>query len=91
MILFPLYSGSNPAFGQNTLGGALALQTKNGFSYTENEVEVRALAALASSNIPYNQAVITAIGAIIIIANRYQEDGWRDYSESELNQLLGYY
>ena len=36
-----LYSGSNPAFGQNTLGGALSLKTKNGFSYTQNEADVR--------------------------------------------------
>ena len=32
-----LFSTSNPVFGQNTLGGALALNTKNGFTYDETE------------------------------------------------------
>jgi outer membrane receptor protein involved in Fe transport len=33
-----LYSGSNPIFGQNTLGGALSLTTKNCFGFDHNEV-----------------------------------------------------
>ncbi|WP_278384177.1 Plug domain-containing protein, partial [Alteromonas mediterranea] len=37
-----LYSGSNPLFGQNTLGGALALTTKTGFSFNANEIDLQA-------------------------------------------------
>lgn len=37
-----LYSGSNPLFGQNTLGGALALRTKTGFSFNANEIDLQA-------------------------------------------------
>ena len=35
-----LFSTSNPVFGQNTLGGALALNTKNGFTYDDTELNV---------------------------------------------------
>lgn len=82
-----LYSGSNPAFGQNTLGGALALQTKNGFSYTKNELDVR------FGSFGQQQYTIQSGGnqdnwGYYILANNYQEDGWRDYSQSELKQLL---
>lgn len=36
-----LYSGSNPIFGQNTLGGALSLTTKKGFDFDHNEVSLQ--------------------------------------------------
>ena len=82
-----LYSGSNPAFGQNTLGGALALQTKNGFSYTQNELEAR------FGNFGQQQFTVQSGGnqgnwGYYFVANNYQEDGWRDHSESELQQML---
>ncbi|MDO6749051.1 TonB-dependent receptor plug domain-containing protein, partial [Gilvimarinus sp. 1_MG-2023] len=37
-----LYSGSNPLFGQNTQGGAIAMTTKNGFNTEYNELELGA-------------------------------------------------
>lgn len=82
-----LYSGSNPAFGQNTLGGALALQTKNGFSYTQNELDVR-LGSFGQKQFTVQSGGNQGNWGYYFIANKYQEDGWRDYSESELKQLL---
>ena len=82
-----LYSGSNPAFGQNTLGGALALQTKNGFNYTEHEIEMR-VGSFGQQQYTAQSGGNKGQWGYYFIANRYQEDGWRDYSESELNQLL---
>jgi outer membrane receptor protein involved in Fe transport len=35
-----LIPGSNPVYGTNTLGGAIALETKSGFSYAHNEAKV---------------------------------------------------
>ena len=35
-----LVSGANPVFGQNTLGGALILNSKDGFSFPHNKVTV---------------------------------------------------
>ena len=34
-----LKAGSNPVFGLNTLGGALSITTKNGFTHTGNQFE----------------------------------------------------
>lgn len=82
-----LYSGSNPAFGQNTLGGALALQTKNGFSYTQNELDVR-FGSFGQKQFTVQSGGNKGNWGYYFIANKYQEDGWRDYSESELKQLL---
>ena len=35
-----LIPGSNPAFGLNTLGGAIAIRTKDGFSHAGNKLEL---------------------------------------------------
>ena len=82
-----LFSGSNPAFGQNTLGGALALTTKNGFSYTKHELEAR-FGSFGQQQFTMQSGGNQGNWAYYIVANQYQEDGWRDYSESELKQFL---
>ena len=82
-----LHSGSNPVFGQNTLGGALAMRLKNGFDYEGSEVEVgggsfgyRQIQAQTGSN--------NGEWGYYLLANREQDDGWRKYSDSEVQQLL---
>jgi outer membrane cobalamin receptor len=82
-----LYSGSNPAFGQNTLGGALSLKTKNGFNYTEDEVDVR-YGSFGQQQYTIQSGGNNGNWGYYFIANSYQEDGWRDFSESELKQAL---
>lgn len=82
-----LYSGSNPVFGQNTLGGALALQTKNGFTFTQNELEAR-MGSFGQQQFTVQSGGNNGNWGYYIVANNYQEDGWRDHSESELQQML---
>ncbi|MBA6340332.1 TonB-dependent receptor [Colwellia sp. MB02u-10] len=82
-----LFSGSNPVFGQNTLGGALALKTKNGFSYTENETDVR-FGSFGQQQYTVQSGGNNGNWGYYFIANRYTEDGWRDFSQSELKQAL---
>jgi len=82
-----LYSGSNPAFGQNTLGGALSLKTKNGFNYTNNELDVR-FGSFGQQQYTFQSGGNQGNWGYYFIANRYQEDGWRDFSQSELKQAL---
>ncbi|MDX2370738.1 MAG: TonB-dependent receptor [Colwellia sp.] len=82
-----LYSGSNPAFGQNTLGGALSLKTKNGFSYTDNEVDVL-FGSFGQQQYSVQSGGNNGNWGYYIIANSYKEDGWRDFSQSELKQAL---
>lgn len=82
-----LYSGSNPVFGQNTLGGALSLTTKNGFDFKQNEVAIQ-LGSFGQQQVNFQFGGSSEQWAYYINANHYQEDGWRDGSPSEIKQLL---
>ena len=82
-----LYSGSNPAFGQNTLGGALSLKTKNGFSYTDTEADVL-FGSFGQQQYSVQSGGNNGNWGYYFIANSYKEDGWRDFSQSELKQAL---
>jgi len=83
-----LIPGSNPLFGLNTLGGALAVTTKSGFTAPG----VDALALGGSWN--RRQLQLTGGGnngtvAGLVAFNGLREDGWRQSSSSTLNQLFG--
>lgn len=82
-----LYSGSNPLFGQNTLGGALALNTKTGFSFDANEVDAT-VGQYGQSALSIESGGNNGNWGYYINANHYEEDGWRDYSPSEVNQVF---
>jgi iron complex outermembrane recepter protein len=79
--------GSNPIFGLNTLGGALAVRTKNGRDFPGTSLGVSAgsfgrwnvEAEHGGSHGPFDW-----YGAF----NALNEDGWRDRSPSELRQLF---
>ncbi|HDY84556.1 MAG TPA: TonB-dependent receptor [Methylophaga sp.] len=82
-----LFPGSNPIFGLNTLGGAFALKTKDGFNNTAMDAEVLAGSfgrkQLQIEN-GWNNGKIAFFGA----GNFFMEDGWRDNSPSEVDQLF---
>lgn len=82
-----LYSGSNPIFGQNTLGGALALSTKNGFSYESNELEL-GIGSDGRQEIGFEAGGNKDRFGYYINVSQYEEDGWRDYSPSEVKQVF---
>ena len=83
-----LTPGSNPAFGLNTLGGALSVQTKSGRQYPGSSAELyggsfgRRAAEFESGG---------AKGAFdwFLTGNFFDEDGWRDVSPSHVRQLFG--
>ncbi len=87
-----LHSGSNPLFGQNTLGGSLSMATKDGFDFDGNEIEI------GMGQFGYRQAQFQSGGsqmrkngdevAYYIVANGEEEDGWRDHSGSEIRQIM---
>ncbi|WP_129777806.1 TonB-dependent receptor [Peristeroidobacter soli] len=86
MTLIP---GSNPVFGSNTLGGALSLQTKDGFSYPGYGVEVnygsydrRRIAATAAS---HGDSGLHWF----VTGNDLRDDGWRDDSPTKARQFFG--
>lgn len=82
-----LIGGTNPVFGLNSLGGALVITMKNGFNYTDTEVE-----AYTGS---WDRVVVNAqSGGHYTLSNgdewgyylnysHFEEDGWRDLSDSD--------
>lgn len=83
-----LYSGSNPIFGQNTLGGALALTTKTGFSYEGTELE-GSIGEHGRRSVGIETGGNNGKWGYYLNVNRYEEDGWRDFSPSEVQQAFG--
>ncbi len=83
-----LLPGSNPLFGLNTLGGALNIKTKTGFSHPGLVVE-----AFGGDFGRYGGHVAYGVNdgdvGLFLLAQGMAEDGWRDFSESEVQQLFG--
>lgn len=82
-----LIGGSNPVFGQNAMGGALLLRSKNGFTHPYNKLTaqagadgVRGLNAEAGDN--------NGDWGYYLNLNRYEENGWRRFSPSDVKQAL---
>lgn len=82
-----LFSGSNPVFGQNTLGGALSLNTKTGFSHTTTNVSLTG-GQYGSKELTVQSGVNNGTWAGYVMASKYEEDGWRRFSPSEVQQLF---
>lgn len=82
-----LIPGSNPLYGLNTLGGAIAIRTKSGRQYPGLGLEGYAGSfgrkagevqfGGQSGNVDY-----------FISGHYFKEDGWRDFSPSEVQQLF---
>lgn len=80
-----LFPGSNPVFGLNTLGGAIALRSKSGFTAPGVSADAsggsfgrrQAKAAVGASHGP-----LAGFAALTYFA----EDGWRRNSPSEVQQ-----
>jgi iron complex outermembrane recepter protein len=77
---------ANPVFGLNALGGALALEMKNGFSFTGAEGE---LGGGSFGRIEGTGEYGVRVGnfAAYIGARGLSEAGWRDGSPASLHQL----
>ena len=84
-----LMPGSNPLFGLNTLGGALAIQTKDGRTNPGTSVQ-----AIYGSDV--RRAVEFEHGGSVpsglnwyLAGNLFAEHGWREDSPSDVRQLFG--
>lgn len=84
-----LIPGSNPLYGLNTLGGAVAVQTKNGRDAQGVGVEYE-FGSWGRQRAMAEYGVVSESGAVdfYIGAQHTTEDGWRDYSSSHVNQLF---
>ena len=80
--------GSNPVFGLNTLGGALAIRTKNGFANPGSKMEVSS-GSFGRRNLELEHGGNAGSTGWYMAADWFKEDGWRDYSDSEVKQFFG--
>ena len=82
-----LIPGSSPMFGLNTLGGALAITTKSGF--TDHALRVQQLAgAWGRQQTQFSNGIHGDTFALFTAYNHFKEDGWRVNSPSNLRQLF---
>ncbi|HSI61135.1 MAG TPA: TonB-dependent receptor [Ideonella sp.] len=85
---FDVFPGSNPLFGLNTLGGAISVRSKTGFSAPGIE------ASLQGGSFGRKQLQLAAgandgdsLGGFFAYSG-FDEDGWRDNSPSRVHQAL---
>jgi iron complex outermembrane receptor protein len=84
-----LVPGSNPLFGLNALGGAIAVRTKNGFDHAGTRAELTT-GSFARLGVQAETGGSLAEGVgYFLTASHLQEDGWRDYSPTEAQQIFG--
>lgn len=83
-----LMPGSNPLFGLNTLGGALSIKTKNGFTHEGHSLEAYGGSFGRQSATLESGANDGTFGYFITGAHT-EEDGWRDESPSDIDQFFG--
>src|SRR6056300_1276594 len=82
-------AGSNAIYGLNTLGGALAFQTKNGKLFNKGTISATAGSWDRSSGlIEYGGVLEDSNIDYYFGYNHTSENGWRDYSPSHLNQAF---
>ncbi len=83
-----LVGGSNPVFGLNTLGGAISIQTKNGFNSPGQKLEVYGGS--------FDRVVVSAESGgnngnfgYFVNVRYFDEQGWRDASPSDALNIYG--
>ena len=83
-----IFSGGDPIFGQNAIGGAITMEMKNGFNFQGANVTTSA-GNYARTNEVFEYGQQFDDFAIYIGANFNYDKGWRDHSESYLNTVYG--
>lgn len=84
-----LMPGSNPVFGLNTLGGALALETKDGRNNPGTMIEA-GYGSDARRRLEFEHG--GSRGSVLhwyLSGDLFKEDGWRTDSPSDVRQVFG--
>ncbi len=80
--------GANPVFGLNALGGSLAIQMKNGFTFHgfEGDVYGGSFGQIAGD---FELGKQIGDAAVYVAGSGLTENGWRDFQSSALKQFYG--
>jgi outer membrane receptor protein involved in Fe transport len=84
-----LIPGSNPLYGLNTLGGAIALQTKSGRTNQGGAIEA-STGSWGRKNVSAEYGGVSKDGAVdyYLGVNYLDENGWRKYSPTTVKQTF---
>ncbi len=83
-----LVPGSNPIYGLNTLGGALAFTTKSGLTAPGTEVKLQAGSfGRVRADVAYGNKDADGYHQFIA-ATGFREDGWREHSSGNLGNVF---
>ena len=83
-----LHPGSNPVFGLNTLGGAIAIRTKTGFSSPSHHFK-GLYGSWERHDIELTSGANDGTFGYFVDLRNFGELGWRDFSGSKVNQGFG--
>ena len=84
-----LMPGSNPLFGLNTLGGAISIETKDGYSQPGVTLEISGGSfGRRAGEFEYGGSNSKGLNWYVA-GNLFREDGWRQFSPSEVRQAFG--
>jgi outer membrane receptor protein involved in Fe transport len=83
-----LIPGSNPAFGLNTLGGALAVYTKSGSQYPGGNVELQG-GSFGRRNVTAEIGGKRDDFDYFFTANALDDNGWAEHNPSRIRQAFG--
>jgi iron complex outermembrane receptor protein len=83
-----LLPGSDPLFGLNTLGGALAISTKSGFTSPKIEGSILG-GSWGRRQAKFSAGANNGLLGGFVAVNMFDEDGWRVNSPSSVRQAYG--
>ncbi len=84
-----LMPGSDPLFGLNTLGGAVSVQTKDGYSAPGGTLSINGGSfGRRDGELEYGGSMPKGFN-YYVAGNWFREDGWREHSPSEVRQSFG--
>lgn len=83
-----LVAGSNPVYGLNALGGALAMRTRTGFSSEGGNAEVSA-GSFNTRDLAFSHGGNSGQWGYFVALEAMDEDGWRDFSDSDALNAYG--
>ncbi|MGR9013506.1 MAG: TonB-dependent receptor [Gammaproteobacteria bacterium] len=83
-----IYPGSNPVYGLNSLGGALSVKTKTGFSAPKHELEAYG-GSWGRHSEELSSGWNNGTWGYFLDLHHFKEDGWRDFSPTKADQAFG--
>lgn len=83
-----LHPGSDPIYGLNTLGGAIAIRTKTGFSAPSHHLRA-SYGAWERHDVEISTGMNHGLLGYFVDLRNFGENGWRDFSNSKVNQGFG--